>query len=202
MRKIWIFPDADGLTEGIALILKHLQNQFGDILRQRLQGAVSVLLVVVLCAALENTGGKQPLFLSMAGALSITVLTAGSLDMLIGLGAETIQELNLFSKALLPTLAAATAASGAITTATFQQVSTVFFADLADEPDQRSFNADGLSLHRSDDSRRMYVGKPSVDHRGGVEKSDYMDFDQLSVTFYSVSLCGTGHFRLLWTERP
>ena len=124
------FSDADGLTEGIALILKHLQNQFGDILRQRLQGAVSVLLVVVLCAALENTGGKQPLFLSMAGALSITVLTAGSLDMLIGLGAETIQELNLFSKALLPTLAAATAASGAITTATFQQVSTVFFADL------------------------------------------------------------------------
>ena len=96
------FSDADGLTEGIALILKHLQNQFGDILRQRLQGAVSVLLVVVLCAALENTGGKQPLFLSMAGALSITVLTAGSLDMLIGLGAETIQELNLFSKALLP----------------------------------------------------------------------------------------------------
>lgn len=124
------FSDADGFTEGIALILKHLQNQFGDILRQRLQGAVSVLLVVVLCAALENTGGKQPLFLSMAGALSITVLTAGSLDMLIGLGAETIQELNLFSKALLPTLAAATAASGAITTATFQQVSTVFFADL------------------------------------------------------------------------
>lgn len=60
------FSDADGLTEGIALILKHLQNQFGDILRQRLQGAVSVLLVVVLCAALENTGGKQPLFLSMA----------------------------------------------------------------------------------------------------------------------------------------
>jgi len=68
--------------------------------------------------------------LPMVGALSVSALTAGSLDSLIGLGAETIEELNLFSNVLLPTLAAATAASGAITTATFQQVSTVFFVDL------------------------------------------------------------------------
>ena len=66
----------------------------------------------------------------MAGALAVTLLTAGSLEDLIGLGAETIRELNVFSKALLPTLAAATAASGAVTTATFQQVTTVFLADL------------------------------------------------------------------------
>ena len=66
----------------------------------------------------------------MVGALSVTLLTAGSLDSLMGLGAETIGELNRFSKALLPTLAAATAASGAVTTATVQQVTTVFFVDL------------------------------------------------------------------------
>ena len=94
----------------------------------------SVLLVVVLCAAVEGfsqrTGGKTALFLPMVGGLSVTLLTAGSLDSLMGLGAETIGELNRFSKALLPTLAAATAASGAVTTATVQQVTTVFFVDL------------------------------------------------------------------------
>ena len=60
----------------------------------------------------------------------MTLLTAGSLDDLIGLGSQTIRELSDFSQTLLPTLAAATAASGAVTTATVQQVTTVFFVDL------------------------------------------------------------------------
>ena len=90
--------------------------------------------MVVLCGVVEGfaqgTGGKGAAFLPMAGALSITLASAGSLDSLMGLGSRTIGELADFSQALLPTLAAATAASGAVTTATVQQVSTVFFVDL------------------------------------------------------------------------
>ena len=126
--------DAKGLAQGVGRILEEMKGKVGQVLRQRTRGAASVLLVVVLCAAVEGfsqgTGGKTVLFLPMAGALSVTLLTAGSLDSLMGLGAETIGELNRFSKALLPTLAAATAASGAVTTATVQQVTAVFFVDL------------------------------------------------------------------------
>ena len=126
--------DPGGLARGVGRILEDMKGKVGEVLRQRTRGATSVLLVVVLCAAVEGfsqgTGGKTALFLPMAGALSVTLLTAGSLDSLMGLGAETIGELNRFSKALLPTLAAATAASGAVTTATVQQVTTVFFVDL------------------------------------------------------------------------
>ena len=125
---------ADGFSAGVARILAGMRDQVGEVLRQRLRGAAAVLLVVILCGAVEgfsqSTGGKSTPFLPMAGALTVTVLTAGSLDSLIGLGAETIRELNVFSKALLPTLAAATAASGAVSTAAFQQVTTVFLADL------------------------------------------------------------------------
>lgn len=127
--------DALGFTDGISQILEKVGSQVGTIFRQRVRGAVMVLLVVVLCGAVEGfyqgaSDGKATMFLSMAGALSVTLVTAGSLDSLIGLGAETIGELSLFSKALLPTLAAATAASGAVSTATFQQVTTVFLVDL------------------------------------------------------------------------
>ena len=126
--------DPGGLARGVGRILEDIKGKVGEVLRQRTRGATSVLLVVVLCAAVEGfsqgTGGKTALFLPMVGALSVTLLTAGSLDSLMGLGAETIGELNRFSKALLPTLAAATAASGAVTTATVQQVTTVFFVDL------------------------------------------------------------------------
>ena len=136
-------PDAarellDGETDfsaGVTSLVEQIGELAGDVVRQRVRGAAAVLLVVVLCGAAEGAfhgmGSQQaaPL-VSMAGALSVTLVTAGSLDTLMGLGANTIQELAGFSKFLLPTLTAATAASGGVTTATFQQVTAVFLADL------------------------------------------------------------------------
>ena len=122
-----------GFSQGLAGSAERLVGEVKAVLRQRLRGAASILLVAVACGAVDGFAqgtGKGTAFLPMAGALAVTLLTAGSLEDLIGLGAETIGELNVFSKALLPTLAAATAASGAVTTATFQQVTTVFLADL------------------------------------------------------------------------
>ena len=133
-------PDGDlsggtGLAEGNGAIHTGLEDRTGDVVRERTRGAAAILLIAVLCGALEGfaggTGGKNALpFLPMAGALSVTLASAGSLDTLLGLGRETIGELSDFSTVLLPTLAAATAAGGAVTTATVQQVSAVFFVDL------------------------------------------------------------------------
>lgn len=125
----------EGLSSGISAILEWMGREVGGILRQRIRGAALVLLAVVLCGAVDGfyqgvDGGKVTVFLPMAGALSVTLLTAGSLDSLMGLGARTIEELSTFSRVLLPTLAAAAAASGAVTSATVQQVSTVFLADV------------------------------------------------------------------------
>lgn len=121
------------LADGVGNILERAAAQVQSILKTRLRGAAAVLLVVVLCGAVDGfyrgTGKILP-FVPMVGALSVTMLTAGSLDSLIGLGGETIDELATFSKVLLPTLAAATAAGGAVSTATVQQVTTVFFVDL------------------------------------------------------------------------
>jgi stage III sporulation protein AE len=122
----------EGFTGGVAALLEQMGGQAGAILRQRVRGAAAVLLVVVLCATVDGLCREKPaaVFLPMAGALSITLLTAGSLDSLLGLGRETIGQLSDFSKVLLPTLAAATAAAGGVSTATVQQVTTVFLVDL------------------------------------------------------------------------
>lgn len=118
----------------VGSLLEKLALQAEDVLRQRVRGAASVLLVVILCGAVEGfpfaAGGKTAVFLPMVGALTVTFLTAGSLDSLIGLGAETIGELDTFAKILLPTLAAALASSGQVSTAAFQQTTTVFLVNL------------------------------------------------------------------------
>lgn len=129
------FSGMEGFTQGMSDLLEKVSGQIKTILSQRLRGIISILLVVILCGAMESfrvgTGnGKTILFLPMAGTLSVTLLTAGSLDSLIGLGKETIGQLDIFSKALLPTLATALAASGQVSTAAFQQVTTVLLVNL------------------------------------------------------------------------
>lgn len=124
----------EGFSDGVGTLLQEAGAQVGRLVREQARGAASVLLVVVLCSLFsgvsQGTDSKNEQYVAMAGALAVMLLTAGSLDSLIGLGEQTIGDLQTFSKALLPTLAAATAAAGAVTTATFQQVTTVFLADL------------------------------------------------------------------------
>ena len=88
------FSDTGGFTGGVSRILGKIGGQVQDILHQRVQGAASVLLVVVLCGAVEGfyqgTREKPMPFLPMVGALSVTLVTAGSLDTLIGLGSSTM----------------------------------------------------------------------------------------------------------------
>lgn len=123
---------SDPIGSGVARLFERLKAGAGGILRERLRGAVCILLVVLLCGAVD--GFAQPAgeaglrLLPVAGALSVTLLAAGSLESLIGMGSGVIESLTTFSKVLLPVLAAATAISGSVTTATVQQVTTVIFA--------------------------------------------------------------------------
>lgn len=119
---------------GVTALLEQGTTLLGEALRGNLRGAVLILGVVLLCGAadavLRTPESPMRRFLPMAGAAAIAVLSLGSMKSLLGLGTQTIEELDVFSKALLPTLAAAVAASGGIVSAGVKQVATAFFAEL------------------------------------------------------------------------
>lgn len=124
----------DALGSGLTDILKKTAEQAGDILRKRMRSAVTILLAALLCGVVGSfrksvgeAGGPDVTL--MAGALSVTVLTAGSLDSLMGLGTKTIQQIVDFSQVLLPAMAVVTAAAGAAGTASVHQVTTIFFVE-------------------------------------------------------------------------
>lgn len=103
--------------------------------RQQLGGGAVLLGVVLLCSMAEGffaaaDGGAMPRYVSMAGAMAITLTAAGDFRQMMGLGVETLEELDVCAKALLPTLAAAVAASGGTVSAGARQVATVFFTNL------------------------------------------------------------------------
>ena len=125
--------DVNSFPEGLCAIWNHLRKDVNTVLRRQIRGAVSVLLVAVLCglvSGFQKGVGDESRFLPMAGGLAVTALTAGSLDSLMGAGTAVMEQMNTFSKALLPTLAAVSAISGGAVGATLRQIATVFFADL------------------------------------------------------------------------
>ena len=118
---------------GVTALLEQGTTLLGEALRGNLRGAVLILGVVLLCGAadavLRTPESPMRRFLPMAGAAAIAVLSLGSMKSLLGLGTQTIEELDVFSKALLPTLAAAVATGGGAVTAGTGQVIAVCFAD-------------------------------------------------------------------------
>lgn len=125
--------DSASFSEGLSLLWERACGYLTDALRESISGGVLLLAAAVLCALTEEcmdaAGGKVH-FVPMAGALAVTLAAAGSVRTMMGLGQGTVEELNTFSKALLPTLSAAVAASGGILSASVRQVATVFFVDL------------------------------------------------------------------------
>ena len=102
--------DSASFSEGLSLLWERACGYLTDALRESISGGVLLLAAAVLCALTEEcmdaAGGKVH-FVPMAGALAVTLAAAGSVRTMMGLGQETVEELNTFSKALLPTLSAA-----------------------------------------------------------------------------------------------
>ena len=109
-------------------------DQAGSLLRHSLQTGLKLLAVVLLCGLAESAaldgkaGGLKAV--EVAGALAVTALTVSDMKAMIGLGRETIQQMDAFAGLLLPAMATLTAATGGVTGAAVRQGVTVLFSDL------------------------------------------------------------------------
>ncbi len=100
-------------------------------LRRAVKSAATLLGIALLCAVGESVAeGQTAEYITLGGALGICAAAAGDSAVFIGRGTETLQKLSEFSKALLPCMAAATAASGAPGTGAALYAASALFFDL------------------------------------------------------------------------
>lgn len=126
-------PDGD-LSGGLSGLAEQALGQAGELLRRSAQTGLKLLAVAVFCGLAEGVyagkreGGLQAV--QMAGALAVTALSVSDMATMIGLGRQTIEQMDGFAGLLLPVVAVLTAATGAATGAAVRQGATVLFSDL------------------------------------------------------------------------
>ncbi len=126
--------DHNTLMRGLGRIGEAVCQGALSLFRSNVNGAVLLLGVVLLCSVIDDMhraadSGTEN-YVPLAGALVITLIAAGSLRSLMGVGMETMEQLDVFAKSLLPTLAAAVAAGGGVVSASVRQILTVMFTNL------------------------------------------------------------------------
>ena len=127
--------DSGTLSKGAAQLWDNACQLLAAEFRSSLRVMVVLLGAVLLYGMAEGSfqAAEHPLmanFVPLSFVLVITMTAAGDVQTMMGAGTETMEQLDVLSTALLPSLAAAVAASGGIVSAGVRQVATVFFANL------------------------------------------------------------------------
>lgn len=133
------YLDAGELTgedwgAGAAAILEKGGAALPGILRGAGRSGVLLLAVAMLCGLAESvreevgSDGLDPI--RLAGAAAVTAIAVADVNTLMGLGREALGRIDLFSKALLPTVTAAGAAAGMPAASVARQGATLLFLGL------------------------------------------------------------------------
>ena len=124
----------DLLLRGGQYLFSHFRAALQDAVANSLRGAMALMLLSLLCGLVESTAesaGETPArYAGYLGVLGAAALSAGDLSALIGLGVETMDELSVMAKLLLPTIAAAMAGGGCVGSASVWQVGALMLSDI------------------------------------------------------------------------
>jgi len=120
--------------DGLSRILNLVLSQLGSVFREAARSGAIVMVVALLMSLVgsiyTSSGGDLPDFIPLVGVLAVAGVAVGSSSAFIGLGADTLGQLDQFSSALLPAMAAAGTLSGAVTSAAVKYAGTVLFMDI------------------------------------------------------------------------
>lgn len=113
-------------------ILENGKESAQGIIKKSVRSCLILLTIVLLFGLAEGighgTGSGFPI-IPVASALAITAVAVSDMFALVGMGRESMEQMQTFSKVLLPSVAAATTAAGSPGAAAAKQLATILFSD-------------------------------------------------------------------------
>jgi len=125
------FSDSGGMFEGVDAVLSSVGRKSRSLVSRAALSMLRILAVLILCKLMDQVcGDRASAAVRLIGALAVTAEAAADVKTLLGLGMHVMEEINTFSAVLLPVLAAASAASGAVSGSRIFYSLTVLFSDV------------------------------------------------------------------------
>ncbi len=137
--------EASGLMEGISAsdtdtagsfgkLMKAIKALLPDVLSAALRSGASVMIIAALCSVaqtvLDTAESRWSDGVSLAGIAAVSLCVFGTSKGFIGLGGETLDRLDSFSKVLLPTMTGLAAASGEAASSAAKYAAASLFIDV------------------------------------------------------------------------
>lgn len=121
-----------GAAQALERVWNWAAEKAVDFLRTAMGSAVTALAVTLLCSAAGALcpGGKTPDYVVLGGALAVTAGCAGDISGYLSQAREALCGLCDFSRALLPCVAAASAASGQAVSGAARYAASSLFMDV------------------------------------------------------------------------
>ena len=123
-----------GLDEGLVSLLDTGTRELGGVVRRAARSGVLILMILLFCGLAqtvqEGMGKSGVRTVSLAGTLAVAAVSVADVNALLGMGTGAIEKMTSFANVLLPTVAAVTAATGAITGAAARQLAAALFSDV------------------------------------------------------------------------
>lgn len=119
--------NTESLGDGILEVLKDALGYFRPDLKEAAQICCGVVAAVMAVSIFNTMPGHSPKTVDLAGCAAVAALLLNSANSLVNLGLDTVREISEYGKLLLPTMTAALAAQGAVTTSAALYTGTAFF---------------------------------------------------------------------------
>ena len=126
--------EGTNLQKGLGVLASQASEQVDAVLHSAFRSAGFMLLVVLFCGVgstlFQSGQSAMTRTADLIGVTVITLVAVSDTASMLGLGREAIDQIDAFSKVLIPTMATATAACGSVTGAVVRQAATLLFSDL------------------------------------------------------------------------
>lgn len=129
------FSESISFSDGILRVFEKIRAGIAETFAKGIRCVVIICAVSLLLAMADNlligeNNGAVRTTLSLVGAVAVTAFASEQLTSVMGMGKNFISGVDSFSKALLPSVAAAEAATGLATSATVKACVTLIFSDV------------------------------------------------------------------------
>lgn len=118
----------------LSTVLDGGKQSVAGVVKQVIKSCLILLTIVLLFGLVEGlnngAGSGTSMAMHLACALAITAVAVGDMFALVGMGRTSMEQMQAFSRVLLPSVAAASAAAGAPGAAAAKQLATMLFSDL------------------------------------------------------------------------